>query len=264
MEYVEITNVSSNTLDMSNVSFTLGITYTIPGGTLLGVGSKLVIAKDLTAFATTFGSGINVVGPFLGQLDNAGEVIEMRRADGSLLLNFTYDDAIPWPTIADGDGHSLELISPFSLPNLSDPLSWRASATNNGGNPGIDGAITYAAWKIANGNHTDDQDLDGDGLSTMLEYCIGGNPQTAEQSLRPTFIKEPAGTFLMSITRSVNAQQASVIPEGATNLNDWSDANYILISNDRLTSPAGVDRLTFRITPPPNRPRYFSRFRFSM
>jgi hypothetical protein len=264
MEYVEITNVSSNTLDMSNISFTLGITYTIPGGTLLGSGSKLVIAKDLTAYATTFGSGSNVVGPFLGQLDNAGEVIEMRQADGSLLLSFAYDDAIPWPTIADGYGHSLELVSPFSLPNLSDPLSWRASAANNGGTPGVDGAITYAAWKLANGNHADDQDLDGDGFSTMLEYYLGGNPQTAEQSLRPTFIKEPTGTFLMSITRSVNAQQASVIPEGATNLNDWSDANYILISNDRLTSPAGVDRLTFRITPPPNRPHYFSRFRFSM
>jgi hypothetical protein len=68
----------------------------------------------------------------------------------------------------------------------------------------------------------------------------------------------------MSITRKVNAQQANIIPEGSTNLIDWSNANYMLISNDRLTSPAGVDRLTFRITPPPNSPRYFSRFRFSM
>jgi hypothetical protein len=249
---------------MSNVGFTLGISFTIPGGTLLDPGSKLVIAKDLTAFATTFGSGVNVVGPYLDQLDNGGEIIEMRRADGSLLLSFAYDDAIPWPTIADGDGHSLELVSPFSLPNLSDPLSWRASAANNGGSPGIDSAITYAAWKLANGNHADDQDLDGDGLSTMLEYYLGGNPQTAQQTLHPTFIKEPAGTFLMSITRNVNAQQASVIPEGATNLNNWSNASYILISNDRLTSPAGVDRLSFRITPPPNSPRYFSRFRFGM
>ncbi|PAZ03904.1 MAG: hypothetical protein CAK88_13330 [Verrucomicrobiia bacterium AMD-G2] len=263
-EYVELTNISSNTLDMSNVSFTLGITYTTPGGALLGPGSKLVIAKDLTAFATTFGSGINVVGPFLGQLDNGGEIIEMRRADGSLLLSFSYDDAIPWPTIADGDGYSLELVSPFSLPNLSDPLSWRASVANNGGSPGIDGAITYAAWKLANGNHAADQDLDGDGLSTMLEYYLGGNPQMAEQSLHPTFLKEPAGTFLMSITRNVNAQQAEVIPEGASNLINWSNANYTLISNDRLTSPAGVDRLTFRITPPPNSPRYFGRFRFGM
>lgn len=263
-EYVELTNVSSNTLDMSNVSFTLGITYTIPGGTLLGPSNKLVIAKDLSAFATSFGSGINVIGPFLDQLDNGGELIEMRRADGSLLLNMIYDDAVPWPTIADGDGHSLELVSPFSLPNLSDPLSWRASAASNGGTPGVDGTLSYAAWKLANGNHADDQDLDGDGMSTMLEYYLGGDPQTAEPALRPTFLKEPAGTFLMSITRNVNAQQASVIPEGATNLIDWSNANYVLISNNRLTNPSGVDRLTFRITPPPNSTRYFSRFRFGM
>ncbi len=264
-EYLELTNVSASaTLDLSNVSFTMGITFTIPGGTLLGPGNRLVIAKDLPAFTAAFGSILNVAGPFVGQLDNAGEAIEMRRADGSLLLNFSYDDAIPWPTIADGDGFSLELVAPSSLPNLSDPLSWRASMANNGGTPGNDAAISYATWKLANGNHADQDDIDGDGMTTQLEYFIGGNPQNAEQSLRPTFIKEPAGTLLLSVTRNVNAQNARVIPEGATTLMDWVDANYTLISNDRLSSPSGVDRLTFRITTPPNSPRYFSRFRFGM
>jgi hypothetical protein len=135
---------------------------------------------------------------------------------------------------------------------------------NNGGTPGTDGTISYATWKLANGNHADQDDIDGDGMTTQLEFFIGGNPQNAEQSLRPTFVKEPAGTLLLSVTRNVNAQNAKVIPEGATTLMDWVDANYTLISNERLSSPSGVDRLTFRITPPPNSPRYFSRFRFGM
>ncbi len=262
-EYVELMNISPNsTLDLSNVSFTLGISFTIPGGTLLGPGSRIAIAKDLAAFGAAFGTGIRVIGPYPDQLDNAGEVIELRRADGSLLLSMAYDDIQPWPTIADGDGFSLVLVAPYSLPDLSHPLSWRASALNNGGTPGADDAVSYATWKTANGNHADEADIDGDCLTTAMEYFTGGNPQVAEQTLLPTYVREPDGKVLLSITRSVQAQHAALYPEGTNDLAGWTPANFSLISNNRLTTPAGVDRLTFRITPPPNAMKYFMRFRF--
>jgi hypothetical protein len=262
-EYVELMNTSSLSLDLSNVSFTEGITFTFPGGTLLAAGGRVLVVKDLAAFEASFGAGLPVAGVFPNNLSNSGEQIELRRADGGVLHSFVYSDLTPWPVEADGDGHSLVLASPYSTPDHADPLSWRASLVADGGNPGLGDSQSYADWKAANGNHSDDDDLDGDGFTTREEYFLGGNPQVAEQTLRPAFEVEPGGTILISVTRRVTAEDAAVRPEISTDLAGWADdSSAVLLGNVRQPGSPAIDRLTFRLTPPAGASRFFARFAF--
>ena len=69
-----------------------------------------------------------------------GETLQVVDAAGEILVDVSYDDAIPWPASADGAGASLELISPTNTTaaQYSKPYSWRGS-TDFGGSPGTVG-----------------------------------------------------------------------------------------------------------------------------
>jgi hypothetical protein len=261
-EYVELLNTSAKTLDLSNVSFTAGVTFTFPA-TLLAPGARILVVKDQTAFTAAFGAGRPIAGTFPNNLDNSGEQIELRRADNLVLHSFTYHDSAPWPREADGDGYSLVLVAPMSNPDHGDPRSWRASAVANGGSPGYADSQSYAAWKVANGNPGDDADLDGDGFTTRQEYFLGGDPTLPDRNLAPTFAMQPGGGLLMTVTRRATAENATVNPEISTDLTGWAaDATAVFLGTQRLAGSPALDRLTFRLTPPSGTPTFFARFAF--
>jgi len=61
----------------------------------------------------------------------------------------------------------------------------------------------------------------------------------------------------------VTAEDAAVLPEISSNLNGWAnDPAALFLSNVRQPGSPAVDRLTFRITPPPGAPKFFARFAF--
>jgi hypothetical protein len=263
-EYVELMNVSTSfTLDLSNVNFNTGITCSFPGNTHLAPGGRILFVKNIAAFNAAFGTGKPIGGTFPNSLDNSGEQLVLRRANGTVLHNFTYLTTPPWPVEADGDGYSLVLVDPYAAPSHSDPLSWRASAVA-GGSPGLADTESYASWKALNGNLPDADDTDGDGITNHLEYFLGGNPGIAEQDLAPLVSIESNGAFLMSITRRVAAENASVLPQSSAHLSTWATAaGYQFLSNERLPGSPARDLLTFRVTPPANAPRFFVRFSFT-
>jgi hypothetical protein len=263
-EYVELMNVSPTfTLDLSNVNFNTGITCSFPGNTHLAPGGRILFVKNIAAFNAAFGTGKPIGGTFPNSLDNAGEQLVLRRANGTVLHNFTYLTTPPWPVEADGDGYSLVLVNPSAAPAHGDPLSWRASAVS-GGSPGLADTESYASWKASNGNLPDDEDTDGDGISNRLEYLLGGNPGVAEQDLAPLVSIGPDGSFQMSVTRRVAAENASVLPQSSTSLSTWATAaGYQFLSNERLPGSPARDLLTFRVVPPANAPRFFARFSFT-
>jgi hypothetical protein len=261
-EYVELLNASTKTLDLSNVSFTAGITFTFPT-TWLAPGARILVVKDQAAFIAAFGAGRPIAGTFPNSLDNSGELIELRRADDQILHSFTYLDTTPWPTEADGDGYSLALVAPNSNPDHADPRSWRASSVADGGTPGFPDTQSYAAWKAANGNPGDTDDLDGDGFTTRQEYFLGGDPALADQILAPLFTAEPGGTLLMSVTRRATAEDAAVMVEISADLAAWApDLSAVFLGSQRLPGNPALDRLSFRLTPPASAPSFFARFAF--
>lgn len=140
-EFIELTNISGTEINLSKVTFTAGLTYTFPLGSVLGAGQQIVLRPT----------------DYIGNLDNSGETITLNAADGLLIDSVTYRDDFPWPNAADGDGFSLVRISPASRLNPDDPASWRASTTP-GGNPGSTDSTTFP----------------GGDESALISYALGG------------------------------------------------------------------------------------------
>jgi hypothetical protein len=136
-EFVELANIGTTALDLTGVRFTAGIDYTF-GPTVLGPRQYLIVAKNRAAFASHYNTtALNLAaGEFLGQLNNAGETLELSDTNGVVFLSVTYSDSGAWPTEADGAGSSLEVANASG--NLNDPLNWRASP-EAGGSPGRPG-----------------------------------------------------------------------------------------------------------------------------
>ena len=70
-------------------------------------GERVLVVRDVG-----FQTGHRVVGSFASdtRLNNAGETITLVDATGEVIHSFTYDDALPWPIEADGQGRSLVLL----------------------------------------------------------------------------------------------------------------------------------------------------------
>ena len=246
-EFVELLNISSTAvLDLTGLSFSDGIAYTFPPAYTLAPGSRVLLVKDQLAFEEAFGTGLRIAGSYSGKLDNGGESLALVRADGTQVQAFTYNDKSPWPTASDGDGFSLVLVDPFSAPDPSLPIHWRASATE-GGSPADTDVQSFADWKAALGNPSDQADPDGDGWTTLEEYYLGGSSEQADQ-LAPTYQFDfEGGLVLATAQRHASADGIHVTLQLSNDLKTWVPvAEAILISNQRVpgSSPPS-DRLTF-------------------
>ncbi|MCU0917223.1 MAG: lamin tail domain-containing protein [Planctomycetes bacterium] len=133
-EFIELTNVAEESINLALVRFTEGIHCTFPGFTLSPGGYCLVV-KDRAAFQVRYGSKLPVAGASTGSLDNGGERITLVDALGAVVQSFTYDDS--WFKTTDGQGFSLTVKDPqtSALGSLNDKNAWRPS-TATGGSPG--------------------------------------------------------------------------------------------------------------------------------
>ena len=139
-EFIELLNTSDQAIYLGGVSFAPGdpVDFTFPEGpeSNLPAGRTVVIVGNAAAFTSRFPEADNVAGQFVdGKLRNEGEWITLRAASGEIIESFRYNDKSPWPTAADGDGASLQLIAPEHNPDPADPASWTAA------NPTPDAAL---------------------------------------------------------------------------------------------------------------------------
>ncbi len=134
-EYIELTNIGTETINLSLVRFTKGIDFTFPSIELAPGGCCLVV-KHAAAFQARYGSGLPVAGQYSGSLANDGEKIEIVDALGRTLQVFMYDDA--WYSATDGGGYSLTILDAANpdLLTWSQADAWQAS-TGLGGSPGV-------------------------------------------------------------------------------------------------------------------------------
>jgi parallel beta-helix repeat protein len=140
-EYVELYNAGPTTVDLSGWAFSDGIQYTFPISVTIPPGGYVVVGHDPATVEAVYGIS-GVLGPFVsGRLANEGERVAIEDALGSLVDEVTYDDHLPWPEAPDGDGPSLELISPAF--DNDRPCSWGASQPIdvNLGTPGAQNSI---------------------------------------------------------------------------------------------------------------------------
>ncbi len=224
-EFIEITNVSSNPVALSGASFTLGIHFTFPAPTVIAPDEKILVVRNRDAFLFRYpaSSADNIAGEFAStngdpddeKLSNGGERIILRDAEGTVIIDLTYDDAAPWPEAPDGGGQTL--VHRGGDPTVS--FNWRPS-TILGGNPGT----------------SDSSPFTGSTPEELVGYTIEKAPQMSSNGDLSEF------TF----TTKLNADDAIIELLTSDNLDSWSPASqsYELIS--RAIQPGGSEQFTYR------------------
>jgi hypothetical protein len=135
-EFIELTNIGAEAIDLALVRFTDGIDFMFPPYRL-DPGGYCVVVQDLQAFEVRYGNSVSCAGQYAGSLSNAGERIELQDAVGRTIHAFTFRD--DWYDVTDEAGFSLTVRDPVTAdPNTwGDPDLWRPSAAA-GGSPGYD------------------------------------------------------------------------------------------------------------------------------
>jgi hypothetical protein len=109
-EFIEITNNSSSTIDLTGIYFGgLGLIYHFPEDTSLFAAETLFLANESESFNVRY--GFEPFGEFSRSLSNDGEDLVLRDAYGNIIDEVIYNDALPWPEEADGAGSFLKLVS---------------------------------------------------------------------------------------------------------------------------------------------------------
>lgn len=135
-DWFELYNNSGTTIDLSEWKVKDGsevYKYTIPYGTKLNAGARLVIAQNLEKFNLIYPAITNVVGGFVFDFNNDFDAIILTDIAGNVITEVHYSDEPAWPQGADGTGRTLELISFAAVPN--NPESWFDGCLR--GSPGV-------------------------------------------------------------------------------------------------------------------------------
>ncbi len=124
-EWIELHNEMSVDIDMSGWAFTDGVSYVFPEGTIIPAQGYLVVAADPAALGLA-----GALGPWVGKLDNGGELLTLSNRDGREMDAIDYGTDGGWPSGPDGGGTSLAKRNRGF--GSGDPRSWRESSRLGG------------------------------------------------------------------------------------------------------------------------------------
>ncbi|MEJ6581841.1 MAG: lamin tail domain-containing protein [Akkermansiaceae bacterium] len=245
-EYIELLNISNQGVTLfdssSNTAWriTAGIEYEFPAGATIALapGERLVLTGNIPAFNAEFTvpAGTQLLEWTTGKLSNSGEAIQLGRPGPTDANNFiqyvrvdrvNYEDAAPWPTSPDGNGPALTKVAEKEYGN--DYLNWSALAASPGD---LAPGERFDAWAAANGVSDPTLDADRDGLSNLVEYAFGLNPNS--DSFSSPLAMSPVGrnyslTYRLDLLRT----DIDIILQQSTDLENWTTVttNRTLISS---------------------------------
>lgn len=238
LEYLELMNTSTiETLDLGGLSFTDGIQVTLPNGTALAPGERILIVANIAAFSSVYSNALPVATEFSGSLRNSGEMITLLDASGLTIESFSYSDDAPWPEASDGDGFSLTRISPQSHLNPDNSNHWRSSVAL-GGSPGVSDASSFT----------------GTGPQELLAYALG----TAKSSFR---VSKQVDKVILTYPRNLSADDVAIAVESSGDMLSWTplDPGVYLVSESAPVNGISEVTVIFKGPATPSLSRHFSR-----
>ena len=134
LEWIELHNQMAVDVDLSGWSIDGGVKYTFPEGTFLSGGGYLLIAESPTALQTQTGI-TGILGPFDGNLSNAGEALRLENRSGRLMDAMEFNDKGDWPVAPDGSGATLAKKHKNRASAAAENWTWSGQT---GGTPGAE------------------------------------------------------------------------------------------------------------------------------
>ena len=254
-EFVELMNVGTQTIDLTGVRFTLGITFNFAENTLIPPGERLVVVKDRAAFEARYGTAITLASDVLGnneyggRLSNSGEQITLLDASDTAIRNFIYDDELPWP-YTDGSGFTMVLKSPaLPIPDHGVASNWVASSIEGGAPGGVD-----PTGFVGDPNADDD----GDSYRALIEYALGSSDNSpgdsqglVDLSFQPFAVAGIADIYLViSYQRNLYSQNiVTLTPEISTDLDIWNGTPDVVLVSE-VDNNDGTSTVTYRSAQP--------------
>ena len=242
-EYIELQNVSGSDLDLTNLRFTKGVNFDFASGTIIKSKDYLLVVRNRAAFESRFGTGLPIAGEWEegNRLDNGGENLKLSYGAGISIIEFTYDDADPWPEGPDGNGFSLNLEDPENTQSENNGIavSWYSGSVSPG-SEGSEAALNFETWATSNGldqaaSKTDDND--GDRIINLMEYALNSDPmKPSRESLPQVKIQildledEPKEYITFTFTRQGQSSDLDYAVEFSDNLADWKNDTAVLES----------------------------------
>lgn len=229
-EYLRIQNINPlHPIDLSRLRFEEGIQYEFLDGASLAPGKSALLVRSEESYLAEYGDSEMILGQYSGVLDNGGESLHLVDRQGQTIVQFRYDDELPWPPTADGHGASLGLLRPDSAPDPANSQNWQPLS------PGTDGSLPDLAQT----------DRDQDGLNARLEFALGtsdDDPQSGWDAIQLTVepIEQgqptPLHFFLRYRTNPI-ATGIRIQPEQSTHLfpAEWARQTLIPLPPSALT-----------------------------
>ena len=263
-EYVVLKNISDvtvpffdpanpgNTWELANaIEFTFPPDFVLPAGESLFVGG---IEKSQLREQYKLDSAIQVLGPFDGRLNNAGESVQLLRPDSPqtmppniglvpyiLVEKVKYSGTAPWPVMPGQGGVPIQRINLSAYGNTSS--NWNKLGDEKDSD--LDGMPD--SWELAQGFDSQDAgdallDADADRLSNLQEYAAGTDPHDKERGLKLEIIRLPNGKLRLSFKgvkgRSYSLQASLALDQ------EWQPLN-----NFYPKTSGEMTRTVFRISP---------------
>ena len=138
LEFVEIYNNSTSDVQLGGLILKdeSNFVFTFPQ-MILAAESAIALATDKDSAEAFYGvTFIDLPQGVSNAFGNGGELIQILNTNGTVICEVEYDDGAPWPTAADGNGPSLELIDANGT--INDASNWTISSTFVGQSIGED------------------------------------------------------------------------------------------------------------------------------
>lgn len=218
-EFVELYNKGALPIDVGGWTLDDDVNFTIPPGTTIPAGGYLVIGANAAWLNSTY-AGLNAIGGWSGSLGNNGDRLRLEDANGNLADEVDFRFGGEWPSLAGGDGSSLEL----SNPNADNSLggAWRDSDESN--------KSTFQSFTINGGSFRDE--IQGGQQDREMRIWTTGDSHIVLKNLvlRPT--AGGGNLFVNGGVTTLNNENVSGWQSRGTHADTFHDAEGIHLVSD--------------------------------